>query len=81
VRVGSFAADGSEGRTFRMTLPVPNQQALRFGGFGPLQDGKGAFAGIQGMMAHNSAVGIAPHALATLFMVRIHDPGHRYRLV
>jgi hypothetical protein len=77
--VGSIGGNGSEGRTFLMTLPANNQQAVRFGGFGPLQDGRGALTGAVGMMAHNSAVGIAPHALATLFVCRIFDPEGRHR--
>jgi hypothetical protein len=78
--IGSIGGNGSEGRTFLMSLPAPNQRAVRFGGFGPLQNGFGALEGAVGMMAHNSAVGIAPHALATLFVCRIYDPAGRYRV-
>lgn len=78
--IGGFCADGTEGRTFLQQLAgAPGQQALRFGGFGPLLDGTGPFAGIQGLMTDNSVVGIAPHALATLYVLRIHDPDGRYR--
>ena len=54
-------------------------RALRFGGFGPIKKGTGWFQGIEGLMSDNSVVGIAPHALATLYVLRIHDPDGRYR--
>ena len=78
--VGSIGADTIEGRTFRMQLPAPRQQALRFGGFGPIAGTTGAFSGIVGMLAHNSAVGISPHALSTFHVLRIYDPDGKYRL-
>lgn len=79
--IGGFAADGSEGRTFNMEVPgAPGQRGLRFGGFGPILDGRGWFEGISGLMTDNSVVGIAPHALATLYVLRIEDPEGRYRL-
>ena len=77
--VGSFAADGSEGRTFYMSLSgVPGQQALRFSGFGPIEKGTGPFAGVPGLMTDNSAAGVAPHALSTLYVVRLSDPEGRF---
>ncbi len=78
--IGSFDADGSEGRTFNLKLMgAPGQQALRFGAFGPLLNGKGEFAGIEGLMTDNSVVGIAPHAIVTLYVVRVNDPSGKYR--
>jgi hypothetical protein len=78
--IGGFAADGFEGRTFNVEFSgAPGQRGLRFGGFGPLLNGTGPFAGIQGLMTDNSVVGIAPHALSTLYVLRIHDPEGRYR--
>lgn len=78
--VGVVEADGGEGRTFTLSLPrAPGQQALRFGGFGPIRKGTGAFEGIEGFMTDNSVVGIAPHALATLYVLRVHDPEGKYR--
>ncbi len=78
--VGSFDADGPEGRTFRMTLPgAPGQAALRFGGFGPLRNGRGIFHGLKGVFTDNSAVGIAPHATSTLYALWVWDPEGRYR--
>jgi len=78
--LGGFAADGAEGRTFNMKLTgAPGQATLRFGGVGPILNGTGRFSGIQGLMTDNSVVGIAPHALATLYVLRINDPDGKYR--
>ena len=79
--VGTIEADGGEGRTFNLTLEgAPGQRALRFGGFGPIVKGTGYFSGIQGLMTDNSVVGIAPHALATFYVLRINDPEGRFRM-
>jgi hypothetical protein len=76
----SYAPEGGEGRTFNLSLAgAPRQAALRFGGFGPIVNGTGMFTGIQGLLTHNSAVGIAPHALSTVFIARIYDPAGKYR--
>jgi hypothetical protein len=91
--IGGFAFDGGaggsvghaapvpgEGRSFNLKLMgAPGQAALRFGGFGPLVNGRGKFEGVQGMLSHNAAVGISPHALSTVFVARILDPDGRYR--
>jgi hypothetical protein len=80
-RIGSFDADGSEGQTFNMSLSgAPGQKALRFGGVGPILNGTGQFRGIRGLMTDNSVVGVAPHALATSYILRIIDPEGRYRI-
>ncbi|HBL30305.1 MAG TPA: hypothetical protein DD490_26015 [Acidobacteria bacterium] len=77
---GSFVADGGEGRTFTLEFPeAPGQRGLRFGGFGPILGGTGAFQGMEGLMSDNSVVGIAPHALATHYVLRVHDPAGRFR--
>jgi hypothetical protein len=79
--LGSFDVGGGEGRTFTMTLPAaPGQQALRFGAFGGLSNGQGRFMGITGQLADNSAVGVAPHAIATTYLLRVFDPGGLYRI-
>jgi len=79
--VGTIEADGGEGRTFNLSLPgAPGQRASRFGGIGLIVKGTGHFTGIQGLMTDNSVVGIAPHALATFYVLRIDDPGGRFRL-
>jgi hypothetical protein len=78
--VGTPSPEVGEGRAFNMTLrAAPGQRALRFGGFGPIVNGTGAFQGIGGLLAHNSVVGIAPHVLSTVFVARIHDPDGKYR--
>ena len=91
--IGGFAFDGGagssvghaapvpgEGRSFNLKLAgAPGQAALRFGGFGLLVNGRGKFDGIQGMLSHNAAVGISPHALSTVFVARILDPDGKYR--
>ncbi len=79
--LGTFDADGAEGRTFNMLLPAaPGQRALRFGAFGRLMNGQGRFAGIAGHLTDNSAVGVAPHALATTYLLRLFDREGAYRI-
>lgn len=78
--IGTIVADGGEGRTFNLQLSgAPGQQALRFGGFGPIVKGTGLFEGIEGLMVDNSVVGVAPHALSTLYILRVNDPDGKYR--
>jgi hypothetical protein len=78
--IGGVTVDGNEGRTFLLALPdAPGQAALRFGGFGPIVDGTGALSGVTGLMTDNSVVGLAPHALATSYVLRLDDPDGRYR--
>jgi hypothetical protein len=78
--LGTFDGDGTEGRTFNMSLAgAPGQRALRFGGFGPLLNGRGRFAGLAGQMTDNSVVGIAPHAIATSYVLRVFDRDGAYR--
>lgn len=73
-KLGLQAGQGGEGRAFNLVLPgLPGQQALRFGGFGPLFDGKGEFKDAQGVTCHNSVVGVAPHAVATTFVARVEN--------
>jgi hypothetical protein len=79
--LGTFDVGGGEGRTFTLALPAaPGQQALRFGAFGGLSNGQGRFAGIAGQLADNSAVGVAPHAIATTYLLRVFDPAGAYRI-
>ncbi|MEQ1825190.1 MAG: hypothetical protein ABL921_04565 [Pirellula sp.] len=91
--LGSFGFDGGaghffghaarfigEGRVFITSLPdAPGQQAVKFGGFGPIVNGTGIFADAEGLVAHNAAVGISPHVLSTVFIARIIDPNGKYR--
>lgn len=77
----SYVPEGGEGRTFNLSLVgAPRQAALRFGGFGPIVNGSGMFTDIEGLLMHNSAVGIAPHALSTVFIARLCDPDGKYRV-
>jgi hypothetical protein len=89
--LGSFGFDGGGGRTLHITNEeggggqafnlrlqgAPGQKALRFGGFGPVVNGKGQLNWFHGLTAHNSVVGIAPHVLSTAFIARIYDPTGR----
>jgi haloalkane dehalogenase len=73
--IGTIRADVVEGWSFGLRLPAaPGQPALRFGGFGPIRGGTGVYEGIQGMLAINSAIGIAPHALSLMHVLRITRP-------
>jgi hypothetical protein len=78
--VGSFTPQFLEGRTFTMQLTgAPGQPAARFGFFGPILYGTGVFSGVSGMFLGNTGVGIAPHVLSNIAILRLHDPQHRFR--
>lgn len=78
--IGSFVADLVDGRVFNLEIPPGSgQKAIRFGGTGPLQDGTGVFAGIEGLMTDNSVVMFTPHVSASVYVLRVHDPDGRYR--
>jgi hypothetical protein len=78
--VGNLTADGREGRTFSLQFAAaPGQAALRFGGFGPIVAGSDGLEGTTGLMTDNSVVGLAPHALATAYVLRLDDPDGRFR--
>jgi hypothetical protein len=34
---------------------------------------------MEGLMIDNSVVGVAPHALSTLYILRVNDPDGKYR--
>jgi hypothetical protein len=77
--IGSFTAQGGEGRTFNATLAgAPGQQALRFGAFQMLVNGTGELSGIQGLLTDNSIVGVAPHATSTVYTLCLIDPNGKY---
>jgi len=77
--VGSLTAEVGEGRTFNLKLSgAKGQAALRFAGFGPILKSTGAFEGIEGLVIDNSVVGVAPHAVSGLYMLRISDPEGKY---
>src|SRR5947209_13333585 len=70
--IGSFQANIVEGRNFDLKLAeAPGQAANRFGGFGPIEGGTGAFEGIAGIMTDNSTIGIAPFATTGLAELRV----------
>lgn len=78
--VGSFVAEGGEGRTFNVKLKgATGQQALRFGAFQTLGKGTGCFSGVQGLFTDNSVVGVAPHVTSTLYVACICDPDGKFR--
>lgn len=78
--VGVLRANVELGRTFHLTFAAaPGQAGLRYGGVGPIVGSSGIFAGAQGMVAVNSAVGLSPHALSLLNVLRIVDPQGTFR--
>jgi hypothetical protein len=78
--IGTFVAEGGEGRSFNMKLPAaPRQVALRFGAFQRLTKGTGCFTGLEGLLTDNSVVGVSPHATSTLYVLCINDPEGKYR--
>ena len=51
---------------------------MRYAGIGPIVGGTGQFEGVQGSLFVNSAIGIQPHALSMLNVLRIIDPDDRF---
>ncbi|MFY9826219.1 MAG: hypothetical protein WAM82_32945 [Thermoanaerobaculia bacterium] len=77
--LGSVASDMIEGRSFRTHLDGMLLPVFRFGGFGPIQGGTGEFAGARGIMTMNSVISVQPRTLSNLYVLRLHDPGGRFR--
>ena len=78
--IGSITAEVVLGRSFGLQLPAaPEQPGMRYGGVGPIVDGTGQFSGAQGLLSVNSAIGVMPHALSMLNMLRLIDPDNRFR--
>ena len=77
--LGSVSANMIEGRAFRTFLPGAPYPVFRMGGFGPLQRGTGAFAGISGMMSVNGVVSAFPPTLSNLYVLRLDDPDGRFQ--
>jgi hypothetical protein len=77
--LGSVSANMIEGRAFRTCLPGAPSPVFRMGGFGPLQRGTGAFAGVSGMMSVNGVVSAFPPTLSNLYILRLEDPGGRFQ--
>jgi len=79
--LGTIVADIQLGRSFGLVFPsLPDQPAMRYGGIGPIVGSSGIFTGVEGTLFVNSAIGIAPHALSMLNVLRIEDPDGRWRL-
>ena len=76
--IGGFTADSSEGRVFN--IKVAGQAGIRFGGVGQILNGTGPFQGMSGLMTDNSVVIFTPHVSASLYVLRLHDPGGRFRV-
>jgi hypothetical protein len=78
--LGTISCGVVEGQSFALKFPrAPGQPGVRFAGFGPIQGGTGAFAGIQGMLTVNSLIGIAPHTLSLMHALHIVDPSRKFR--
>jgi hypothetical protein len=78
--IGGYTGQSLEGRNFAMQLAgAPGQQAFRYGYFGPILHGEGCFAGAEGMFFGCAGVGISPHVLSNVFILRLHDPDGRFR--
>ena len=74
---GAFRANSTEGRVFKTRLA--GADGIRFGGTGRILSGSGPFEGISGLMTDNSVVTFTPHASASVYVLRIHDPQGRFR--
>jgi hypothetical protein len=72
--VGTIRADMVEGRAFRTALPGAPTSVFRFGGFGPITGGSGAFAGVAGLMSMNAAISTRPPTLSNLYVLRLLVP-------
>lgn len=73
--IGSITARIEFGKSFELRFPnAPGQPGMRYGGFGRILSGTGVCEGVQGTLIVNSAIGVAPHALSMLNVLRIIDP-------
>jgi hypothetical protein len=77
--IGMLYSNMTEGRAFRQQLPELPMPVFRFGGFGPVLGGTGAFANAEGMMSLNAAISVFPRTLSNLYLFRFYDPEHRLR--
>ena len=75
--IGGFTANSSEGRVFN--IRIAGQAGIRFGGVGPVLNGTGPFQGMTGLLTDNSVVIFQPHVSASLYVLRLHDPGGKFR--
>lgn len=80
IDIAGFTPQFVEGRTFAMQLAgAPGQPSVRFGCFGPVLEGDGYFAGIQGLLAAVSGVAIMPHLFSLMQMLCLEDPDGKFR--
>ena len=78
--IGTITAVVETGKSFDLKFPqAPGQPGMRYGGFGPIVGGTGLFEGVTGSLVVNSAIGVAPHALSMLNVLRIIDPSGKLR--
>lgn len=77
--LGAVEAELVEGRAFPTTLPGLPARLWRWGAFGPVRRGSGAFDGAEGMLTVNSAVCLDPPVSSTLYVLRFVDPEGRFR--
>ena len=73
-RLGCVYADMTAGRSFRTSLEGVLLPVFRFGGFGPLRGGTGAFAGARGIMLLNAVISVQPRTLSNLYLFRFAHP-------
>lgn len=70
--VGTIKTGVVEGDSFNLVFPAaPGQPGLRFAGYGPILSGTGVFEGVSGMLTVNSFIGISPHVLWLMHVLRI----------
>lgn len=77
---GTMHPNLTEGRGFMMQLPGTTGVQFRIVAFGPVDGGSGQFDGAFGMLAVNSQISPLPPALSNLYVLRLADPTHRYRI-
>ncbi len=69
--IGTINANMVEGRAFRTPLEEAPMPVFRFGGFGPILRGSGAFGTAAGMMSMNSVISVFPRTLSNLYVLRL----------
>lgn len=79
--IGTVSCGVVEGQSFGLQFPsAPGQPGVRFAGFGPIQGGTGAMAGIRGILTVNSMIGIEPHVISLMHVLHLVDPQARFRI-
>jgi hypothetical protein len=78
---GSLRADLVEGRGLPTAVPEAPMPIYRVGGFGPILEGTGEFAGAGGMLSMNAVLSLYPRTHSALYIFRFLDPQGRYRVL